>query len=148
MGLASCSVRHVNAPAGNAETRLDFSDHIKNRASRLTTELAIVFGGGYSGVEPNTLNFVKGSLERKGRFNGWNRERGERMGNEVYRVNSLQETREILSDLWPKHLLDSKSKLAGLFHQYPRASVALMDCDFQSVFFFDSDDRLVAEYHP
>jgi hypothetical protein len=67
-------------------------------------------------------------------------------GNTLYRVTRAAQARRILADTWPGMDFSDESKLGLHFRRYSRATIALMECDDQRIFFFDENDRLVAIY--
>ncbi len=54
-------------------------------------------------------------------------------GNTIYRVTRVVQARKILAETWPGIDFNDDSKLGLHFKRYPRASIALMECDNQRI---------------
>ena len=130
------------------EARHDvFATLLKRQASRIDVEVIAVLGEHHMKDEsfdgPKLRRAVVGSLTNSGVSAG---SPGGRDGNTVYRVTTASQAEHILRRTWPTSAFTADSEIGLLFKKYPRASVALMECDNQRIFFFDDDDRLVSLY--
>lgn len=130
------------------EARNDvFAALLERKASRIDVEVIAVLGEHHMTDEsfdgPKLRRAVIGSLTDSGVSAG---SPAGRDGNTVYRVTTASQAEKILRRTWPTSDFTADSEIGLLFKKYPRASVALMECDNQRIFFFDDDDRLVSIY--
>ena len=121
-----------------------FTDLLKQNASRIDVELIAALGEHYK-----TDDFLDVPKLKKAVIHNLSISR-ESMdspyGDKVYRVTKVTQASRILADTWPGIDFSPDSKLGLLFKCYPRASIALMECDNQRILFFDDADHLVAIY--
>lgn len=130
------------------EVRHDvFADLLRRNASRTDVEVIAILGEHHMTSKsfdgPKLRQNVVSSLTKLGSSAG---SPAGRYGNTVYRVTNASHAERILAQTWPENDFSADSEIGRLFQKYPRASVALMECDDQRIFFFDEDDRLLAVY--
>lgn len=121
-----------------------FKELLNQRASRIDVEVIAALGEHYVTDKhldgPKLRNAVIRSLSKSGKS------KDSPYGDPIYRVTRVAQARTILADTWPGIDFSDDSKLGLHFRRYPRASIALMECDNQRIFFFDENERLVAVY--
>jgi hypothetical protein len=121
-----------------------FADLLRRNASRIDVEVIASLGEHYETDKnldgPKLRKSVIRSLSKSGKS------KDSPYGNTIYRVTRVVQARKILADTWPGIDFSDDSKLGLHFKHYPRASIALMECDNQRIFFFDENERLVAIY--
>lgn len=150
-GLLSSLLIVSCAPHGSAdnpivlepeETHDIFKELLNQGASRIDVEIIAALGEDYETDKnidsPKLRQAVIRSLSNSGKS------KDSPYGNAVYRVTSIAQARRILADTWPGFDFSEDSKLGLLFKRYPRASIALMECDNQRILFFDKNERLGA----
>lgn len=150
LSVVSCapygSIR--NSIVEQPEVRRDvFADLLRRNASRVDVEVIAVLGEHHMTSKrfdgPKLRQTVISSLTNSGMSAG---SAAGRYGNTIYRVTRASQAERILAQTWPESDFSADSEIGLLFQKYPRASVAIMECDNQRIFFFDKNDRLVAVY--
>ena len=125
-------------------THDNFMDLLNQRATRIDVEVIAALGEHYETDKnidgPKLRKAVIGSLSKSGKS------KDSPYGDTIYRVSRVAQAKEILADTWPGVDFSDDSKLGLHFNRYPRASIALMECDNQRIFFFDENECLVAVY--
>ncbi len=150
LSVASCAIHrsHPNPilvqPKDNSEV---FTKLLRLKASRIDVEVTAVLGEHYATSESidgpklraNIIKALSSTDTSAGSPAG-------SYGNTLYRVATLSEAKRILARTWPESDFSAASEIGRLFKKYPRATVALMECDHQRIFFFDEHDQLVFIY--
>ncbi len=124
-----------------------FTKLLRLNASRIDVEVIAILGERYETNEsidgPKLRDTIISSLTSTDMSAG---SPAGSYGNTIYRVTKISEAKRILDRTWPDSDFSADSELGLRFKKYPRATVALMECDNQRIFFFDEHDRFVSIY--
>jgi len=118
----------------------DFSGLLKSRATRIDVELAASLGPEYKSRKQQEIDHVSSDLNSIGKFDGYS------FGNNIFRVNNIEQAESLLGELYPYKDFEENSKLSRLFNIYHKASIVLLDSDDQRILFFDNNDKFVDAY--
>lgn len=121
-----------------------FAGLLKRKASRIDVEVLACLGEHYDTASNLDGHKLSKAVIRSLTQSGMSKDSP--YGNTIYRVTRVAQARTILAGTWPEIDFGDHSELASYFRRYPHASIAIMECDNQRIFFFDENERLVAIY--